>query len=232
VTGGSRGLGLALVTALVSRGWRVVLDARDPARLARAVDGLPRPNFVTAVPGDIRDAAHRARLIEATEAAAPGSGGGLDLLVHNASTLGSAPLRPLADQPLDDFEKLLAVHVTAPLALTRSALPLLHRRSGRLISISSDAAVEAYEGWGAYGAAKAALDHLTAVLAVENPGVTACSFDPGDMQTELAAVAFSGDDLTSRPDPATVVPALLRLVDEPLPSGRYTVDDLQLAVSA
>src|SRR4051812_21231090 len=230
VTGGSRGLGLALVTELVSRGWRVVTDGRDPARLAHAVDGLPRPNFVTAVPGDVRDPAHRRRLIEATEAAAAaavGPAGGLDLLVHNASTLGTVPLPPLVEQPLDDFERVLAVHTVAPLALTQAAMPLLRRRSGRLISISSDAAVEAYEGWGAYGAAKAALDHLTAVLAVENPDVPASSFDPGDMNTELAALAFSGDELTSRPDPATVVPALLRLIDEPLPSGRYTADDLR-----
>ncbi len=232
VTGGSRGLGLALVTELVSRGWRVVTDGRDPARLARAVDGLPRPHFVTAVPGDIRDPAHRRRLIEATEAAAAGSAGGLDLLVHNASTLGTIPLPALAEQPLDDLEEVLAVHTLAPLALTQAALPLLRRRSGRLISISSDAAVEAYEGWGAYGAAKAALDQLTAVLAVENPGIVASSFDPGDMNTDLAALAFQGDELASRPDPATVVPALLRLVDEPLPAGRYTVDDLRVAVPA
>src|SRR3954454_2334577 len=96
VTGGSRGLGLALVTELVSRGWRVVTDGRDPARLAHAVDGLPRPNFVTAVPRDGGDPAHRRRLIQATEAAAAaGSTGGLDLLVHNASTLGTIPLPPL-----------------------------------------------------------------------------------------------------------------------------------------
>src|SRR3954451_24776955 len=216
ITGGSRGLGLALVTELVSRGWRVVTDGRDPARLAQAVDGLPRPNFITAVPGDVRDPAHRRRLIEAVEAAAAGSGGGLDLLVHNASTLGAVPLPPLVEQPLDDFERVLAVHTVAPLALTQAAMPLLRRRSGRLISISSDAAVEAYEGWGAYGAAKAALVHLTAVLAVENPDVAVSSFDPGDMNTDMAALAFAGDELTSRPDPATVVPALLRLIDEDL----------------
>src|SRR3954451_10239912 len=220
VTGGSRGLGLALVTEFVSRGWRIVTDGRDPARLAHAVDGLPRPNFVTAVPGDVRDPAHRRQLIQATEtaaaAAAGGSAGGLDLLVHNASTLGTIPLPPLVEQRLDDFERALAVHTVAPLALTQAAMPLLRRRSGRLISISSDAAVEAYEGWGAYGAAKAALVHLTAVLAVENPDVAVSSFDPGDMNTDMAALAFAGDELTSRPDPATVVPALLRLIDEDL----------------
>src|SRR4051812_16452274 len=143
VTGGSRGLGLALVTQLVSRGWCVVTDGRDATRLARAGDGLPRPGLVTAVPGDVRDPVHRARLIEAVRAAAPGAAAGPDLLVHTATPLGAVvPLPPLAEQPLDEVEEILAVHTIAPLALTQAALPLLRHRSGRIISISSDAAGE------------------------------------------------------------------------------------------
>jgi NAD(P)-dependent dehydrogenase (short-subunit alcohol dehydrogenase family) len=225
ITGGSKGLGFALTAALAERGWQVVLDGRDPVRLASALDALPSRRSVTAVPGDVGDPGHRDRLIEAVTAA----GGGLDLLVHNASSLGAVPLPHLADYPLDVLADVFLVNAFAPLALTQLALPLLRRRHGMIISISSDAAVEAYPGWGGYGAAKAALDQLTAVLAVELPELTVNSFDPGDMRTELASLAFSGAEYLERPEPATVVPALLRLIDDVLPSGRYTVTDLRTA---
>jgi NAD(P)-dependent dehydrogenase (short-subunit alcohol dehydrogenase family) len=223
VTGGSKGLGFALVSALVDRGWRVVLDGRDPGRLASSVDALPRGHFATAVPGDVADPAHRARLVEAAAAA-----GGLDLLVHNASTLGPVPLPALAGYPLEALEAVFAVNAFAPLALTQAALPLLRARRGRVVSVSSDAAVEAYEGWGGYGAAKAALDQLTAVLAAELPELSIYSFDPGDMRTDLARLAFSDDEFAERPEPVTVVPALLRLLDDGLPSGRYAATDLRV----
>jgi NAD(P)-dependent dehydrogenase (short-subunit alcohol dehydrogenase family) len=227
VTGGSRGLGAALVAALVAREWRVVLDGRDPARLAELVDSLPSPRFVTAVPGDVADPAHRRRLLQAATAA-----GGLDLLVNNASTLGQVPLPPLAEYRLDELETVLAVNTIAPLALVQSALPLLRARGGRIIDVSSDAAVEAYPGWGGYGAAKAALDQLTAVLAVENPDLGVYAFDPGDMRTDLARLAFDAAEFSERPEPSTVVPALLRLIDGTLPSGRYSVGDLRTAAAA
>jgi NAD(P)-dependent dehydrogenase (short-subunit alcohol dehydrogenase family) len=221
ITGGSRGLGAALVHALVARGWHVVLDGRDPARLAQSVDALPSPRLVTAVSGDVADPAHRARLLDAVAAA-----GGLDLLVNNASSLGQLPLPPLAEYRTGALEAVLTTNAVAPLALAQAALPLLAARGGRLINVSSDAAVEAYPGWGGYGAAKAALDQLTAVLAAENPHVSIYAFDPGDMRTELARQAFPAAEYAERPEPATVVPPLLRLVDEAFPSGRYSVSDL------
>ena len=216
VTGGSRGLGRALVAALVTRRWRVVIDGRDSQRLAEAVDALPSPRGVTAVAGNVADIEHRRRLVAAVEEL-----GGLDLLVNNASVLGPSPQPRLAAYPLDQLERVFAVNTVAPLALVQALLPALARRHGRIVNISSDAAVEAYPGWGGYGAAKAALDQLTAVLAVEHPDLRVYAVDPGDMATDLQQQAFPGEDITDRADPAAVVPALLRLVEGDLPSGRY-----------
>ena len=221
VTGASMGLGLALAAALSARGWHLVVDARDANRLTAAVASLPAPRSVTAVPGDVADAAHRRDL-----AAAVGAAGGLDLLVNNASILGPSPQPRLAAYPLDTLERVYAVNTLAPLALVQLLLPHLERRGGRIVDVSSDAAVEAYEGWGGYGSAKAALDHLTAVLAVEEPGLRIYAFDPGDMATDLQQQAFPGEDVSDRASPQSVVPALLRLVDGDLPSGRYRAADL------
>ncbi len=219
VTGASRGLGLALTRALVLRGWHVVVDARDGARLAAAVAGLPDPTAVTAIPGDVVDDDHRADLAAAVS-------GGLDLLVNNASVLGPSPLPPLAEHPLPELLEVFEVNALAPLALVQLVLPALRARGGRIVDVSSDAAVEAYAGWGAYGAAKAALDHATAVLAVEHPELRVHAFDPGDMDTELHRLAEPGEDLSHLPSPESVVPALLRLLEEDLPSGRYRAADL------
>ncbi len=218
VTGASRGLGRALATALAARGWRLVLDARDGDRLAAAVAALPSPGpatgQVTALAGDVADPAHRAALADAV-------GDRLDLLVHNASDLGPSPLLPLADLPLDAFTRVLQVNVVAPLGLTQLLLPALTRAGGGVLAISSDAAVEAYPGWGGYGSSKAALDQLTAVLAAEHPDLRVWAVDPGDMATDMQQAAFPGEDVSDRPAPETVVPALLRLVAERLPSGRH-----------
>ncbi len=221
VTGASRGLGLALTRSLVVRGWHVVVDARDGDRLARAVAGLPDPSAVTAIAGDVVDDAHRAAL-----AAAVQERGGLDLLVNNASVLGPSPLPPLSRHPLPDLLEVFEVNALAPLALVQLVLPALQARGGCVVGVSSDAAVEAYAGWGAYGAAKAALDHASAVLAVEHPELRVHAFDPGDMDTELHRLAEPGEDLSHLPSPDSVVPALLRLLDEDLPSGRYRAADL------
>jgi NAD(P)-dependent dehydrogenase (short-subunit alcohol dehydrogenase family) len=217
VTGASRGLGLALTTALVERGWHVVVDARDADRLASAVAGMP----VTAVPGDVADPEHRRRLAGAVAGA-----GGLDLLVNNASVLGPSPQPCLADYPLAELERVYAVNTVAPLALIQALLPQVRERTGRIVNISSDAAVQAYEGWGGYGSSKAALDQLTAVLAVEHPGLRVYSVDPGDMATDLQRQASPGQDLGGLPSPESVVPALLRLVEGDLPSGRYVAGEL------
>jgi NAD(P)-dependent dehydrogenase (short-subunit alcohol dehydrogenase family) len=221
VTGASRGLGNALTTDLVRRGWRVIIDARDAARLAEAVGGTPKGQPITAVPGDVADTAHRLALAEAVAEA-----GGLDLLVNNASVLGPSPQPRLAAYPIDVLEHVYAVNTVAPLALLQLLLPFLEPRNGRVVNVSSDAAVEAYAGWGGYGSAKAALDHLSAVLAVELPHLRLYAFDPGDMATDLQQQAFPGEDITDRASPESVVPALLRLVDGDLPSGRYRAAEL------
>ncbi|WP_138758896.1 SDR family NAD(P)-dependent oxidoreductase [Modestobacter altitudinis] len=219
VTGASRGLGLALATALNAEGWQLVLDARGGDRLTAAVAGLPFPDLVTALPGDVADPTHRAALAAAVPP-------GLDLLVANASDLGPSPLPALADLPLDAFQRVLAVNTVAPLALLQLLLPALRRAGGRVLQVSSDAAVEAYAGWGGYGASKAALDQLSRVLAVEEPGLRVYAVDPGDMATEMHQAAFPGEDVGDRPAPESVVPALLRLVSGELPSGRYRAAEL------
>jgi NAD(P)-dependent dehydrogenase (short-subunit alcohol dehydrogenase family) len=235
VTGASQGLGLALARALTDAGWRLVVDARHPDALRSAVAGLGASeredgsaadapttrDRVTAIPGDVADPAHRADL-----AAAIATAGRLDLLVHNASTLGPSPLPPLAEHPIDELENVYTVNVIAPLALTQLLLDQLRASHGALIAVSSDAAVEAYPGWGGYGSSKAALDQLMAVLAAENPDLRIYSVDPGDMNTAMHQRAFPGEDISDRPSPDTVVPALLRLVRQERPSGRYRAVDL------
>jgi NAD(P)-dependent dehydrogenase (short-subunit alcohol dehydrogenase family) len=218
VTGASQGLGLALTRALAARGWRVVVDARDAVRLRDAVAGL---DGVVPVVGDVTDPAHRAALAEAVE-----HEGRLDLLVNNASTLGTSPLPHLADHPIDALERVFAVNAIAPIALLQHMLPDLRRSRGRVVNISSDAGVEAYEGWGGYGAAKAALDHASAVLAVENPDLHVYAVDPGDMRTAMHQAAFPGEDIGDRPVPERIVPAILGLVEGDEPSGRYRAADL------
>lgn len=208
LTGASRGLGLALARALDLRGWQLVLDARDPARLRDATASLRGGPHVV-LPGDVTDAGHR------TELAAAAAGlGGADLVVNNASTLGASPLPRLAELDPDALRTVLETNLVAPLALVRELLPQLREHGGLVLNISSDAAVEAYEGWGGYGASKAALDHASAVLAAEEPRLRVRAVDPGDLRTEMHQAAFPGEDISDRPLPETVVPALLRLVDD------------------
>ncbi|CAM3848484.1 SDR family oxidoreductase [Kibdelosporangium persicum] len=210
VTGASKGFGRALTHALSARGWQLVVDARGAEALKAAGFG----SNVTVIPGDVTDPAHREALV--------GSVSRLDLLVNNASALGPSPLPRLADYPLGDFVDLYETNVVAPLALTQLALPSLTTVDGTIVNVSSDAAVEAYEGWGGYGSSKAALDRLSAVLAVEHPSLRVYAFDPGDMRTDMHQAAFPGEDISDRPEPSAVVPSLLRLLDERPPSGRYT----------
>jgi len=219
ITGASRGLGRALATALSDRGWHLVVDARDAGRLGATVEALPHPERVTAIPGDVADPRHRAALAEAV-------GPRLDLLVNNASDLGPSPLPSLAELRAEDLLRVFGVNVVAPLALVQSVLPALREARGAVMDISSDAAVEAYAGWGGYGASKAALDQLTAVLAVEHPDLRIYAVDPGDMATDMHQAAFPGEDISDRPAPETVVPSLLALLDGNLPSGRYRAAEL------
>jgi NAD(P)-dependent dehydrogenase (short-subunit alcohol dehydrogenase family) len=222
ITGASRGLGRAIARSLNERGWSMVIDARGADDLAAVAAELPN---VRAVAGDVTDSWHRAALADAVE-----SFGGLHLLVNNASQLGPSPLPQLADYPLSDFAEVYRVNVTAPLALIQQVLPSLLANGGTVVNISSDAAVEAYPGWGGYGSAKAALDQLTAILAAEQPTLRAYAFDPGDMRTEMHQRAFPGEDISDRPEPESVVPSFLRLLEERPPSGRYRASDLTAPV--
>lgn len=223
VTGASRGLGRALAGELAARGWDLVLSARgeraleETARSARAA-GVR----VSALAGDVSSPEHRAALVGAA-----GELGGLDLLVNNAGVLGAEPLVPLAVHSLDGLREAFEVNVVGPLGLIQEGLPLLRAaEAGAVLNISSDAAVVAYETWGAYGATKAAGDLMSGVLAVEEPGLRVWWADPGSMRTRMMAAAEPEEDLTGMATPEEVAPLLLRLVAERLPSGRYTADRL------
>ena len=218
VTGASRGLGLALTRALAGRGWRLVVDARDGDALEQAVGGL---DGVVALAGDVADPEHRLRLVEA-------AGAPLDLLVNNASLLGPSPLPELGSYPLDELRRLYEANVFAPLALTQLALPRFGE-GARVLNVTSDAAVEPYEGWGGYGSSKAALAQITAILGAENSGLRVYAVDPGDMRTQMQQDAFPGEDISDRPPPEVAVPGLLALIEGELPSGLYRARELVAA---
>ena len=222
ITGGSKGFGLALAESLVADGWSVVIDGRNPDALDEAVTRLrdvSNGQAVRGILGDVADPNHRDELARAV-------GDDLDLLVNNASTLGPSPQPNLADYPLDDYRRVVDVNVVAPLALIQKVLPVLRRRRGTLVDITSDAGVEGYAGWGGYGSSKAALEQLSNVLAAEEVDVHVYWFDPGDMRTEMHQAAFPGEDISDRPLPDTVVPALRRLLSTTPASGRYRAADL------
>ena len=213
ITGASRGLGLALARSLAERGWALVLDARDPEDLERAVAELDRLTAVVAIAGDVSDPDHRRELIAA-------AGDRIDVLVNNASVLGPSPQPALAHYPLDELERVYRVNVLAPLALVQLALPRFVD-GARILNVTSDAAIEPYEGWGGYGSSKAALDQVTAILAVEHPELRVYAVDPGDMRTRMHQEAFPGEDISDRPEPETSVPGLVALIEGEHPSGRY-----------
>ncbi|OXY99477.1 SDR family NAD(P)-dependent oxidoreductase [Streptomyces diastatochromogenes] len=227
ITGASKGLGRALAEALAARGWDLVLDARGAGPLEEAAQALAgHGTRVEALPGDVTDAGHRAELVAAARKL-----GGVDLVVNNAGILGAEPLVPLGSQPLDGFRAALETNVVAPLALLQEALPLLREGpAGAVINVSSDAAVEAYRTWGAYGATKAAVDQLSAVLAVEEPGLRVWWVDPGGMRTDMLAAAEPDEDLSGTPTPEEIAPAFLRLLDRRPASSRYTAAALREAL--
>jgi NAD(P)-dependent dehydrogenase (short-subunit alcohol dehydrogenase family) len=216
ITGGSRGLGRALTRALHDLGWQVVVDGRDPGALARLRAEVG--DDVVTVAGDVTDPDHRRALVEA-------AGGPVDVLVNNASAIGPSPLVALADYPLDEWRRVYEVNVVAPLALIQAVLPAL-APGGRIVNVTSDAAVEGYETWGGYGSAKAALEQLGRVLAAEHPAIAVYTADPGDMRTDLHQAAFPGEDISDRPPPEESVPGMLALVLGDLPSGRYVAREL------
>lgn len=220
ITGASRGLGLALASSLADDGWALVLDARHPADLAAATAPLAATTSVIAVAGDITDEGHRADL-----AVAAGSLGGIDLVVLNAGTLGPSPLPPLARMPLGDLRTTLETNLVAQLGVVQVLLPHL-RPGAAVVAVTSDAAVEPYEGWGAYAAAKAGFEQLAAVLGAERPDLRVLRVDPGDMRTQMHQDAFPGEDISDRPLPEDSVPGLRRLIEGDLPSGRYRVAEV------
>jgi NAD(P)-dependent dehydrogenase (short-subunit alcohol dehydrogenase family) len=243
ITGASRGLGLATARALMRQGWSVVADARRAEQLQAAAGGMDAtagldgtagldaaaglaPGRFVTVPGDVTDPGHRAELVAAARRI-----GTIALLMNNASRLGPSPQPGLAAYPQPDLAAVYAVNVLAPVALTQLVIADLLSAGGTVVNVSSDAAVEAYAGWGGYGSSKAALDQVSAILGVEHPSLRVYAFDPGDMRTELHQQAFPGEDISDRPEPDTIAPAVLRLLAERPPSGRYRAADLLAAVS-
>jgi NAD(P)-dependent dehydrogenase (short-subunit alcohol dehydrogenase family) len=218
ITGASRGLGLALARALAQRGWALIIDARGTVELARVARELGSVTEVAAIPGDVADDWHRGALVEA-------AGDEIDLLVNNASVLGPSPQPALARYPLDELERVYRVNVLAPVALAQLVVARMPD-GGCIINVTSDAAVEPYQGWGGYGSSKAALEQVTAILAAEQPALRVYAVDPGDMRTRMHQEAFPGEDISDRPLPEESVPGLLALVEGALPSGRYRARDL------
>ena len=221
ITGASRGLGLALARELAQRQWALVLNARGAADLERAARELGAITEVVAVAGDVADPAHRMAVVHA-------AGQKIDLLVNNASVLGPSPQPALAQYPLEVLEHVYAVNVLAPLGLAQLVLPRLPD-GGAIVNVTSDAAVEPYEGWGGYGSSKAALEQLSAILAAEQPSVRVYTVDPGDMRTRMHQEAFPGEDISDRPLPEESVPGLLALIEGDHPSGRYRARELAVA---
>lgn len=223
ITGASRGLGRALASALAAQGWRLLITARGAEALEAVRADLAQHTTVVALAGDVADPTHRRALAEAAAQL-----GGLDALINNASLLGPSPQPPLLDYPLDMFEQVLRVNLIAPLGLVQAMREHL-RPNARIVNISSDAAVEAYEGWGGYGSSKAALEHLSAILAAEQPDWRVYWVDPGDMNTQMHQEAFPGEDISDRPPPEASVPGLLDLLHGEWPSGRYQARAMPVA---
>jgi len=221
ITGASQGLGRALASGLADRGWTLVLDARRADRLEQAATDLGVRTKVVAIAGDVTQPDHRERLVAAVHEL-----GRLDLLVNNASTLGASPLPSLAAIDLEVFRRTYEVNVVAPLALTQLLVTTLDASHGTVLNITSDAGVEPYPDWGGYGSSKAALEHLSAILAVEQPGIRVLVTDPGDLRTEMHQDAFPGEDISDRPLPETIVPALVDLIESDQVGGRYRVPEL------
>ncbi|HUP86475.1 MAG TPA: SDR family oxidoreductase [Acidimicrobiales bacterium] len=222
ITGASRGLGAALARRLAEDGWTLVLDARGDAALRAVGDELAGAGHdVRTAIGDVSDPAHRQALLDL-------AGGHLDALVNNASLLGPSPQPALADYPAEELRRVYDVNVIAPLALAASALPHLRASKGCVVNITSDAGVEAYEGWGGYGSSKAALEHASRILAAEEEpnGVAVYVVDPGDMRTQMHQEAFPGEDISDRPPPEVSVPGLVTLLRERPPSGRYVAREV------
>lgn len=223
ITGSSRGLGLALARQLAQKEWGVIIDARHPKALEQVRAELAERTKVIAIPGDVTDESHREALAKAAKTL-----GGLDALVNNASFLGPSPQPSLLNYPLDVLEQVYRTNVIAPLALIQ-ALYATFRPNACVLNITSDAGVEAYSGWGGYGSSKAALEHLSHILAEENPSLRVYWVDPGDMRTQMQQEAFPDEDISDRPLPEESVPGLITLIEGERASGRYQTRELAVS---
>lgn len=204
ITGASKGLGFTLASFLVAQGFKVIITARGAGPLDRGAQKLrDQGGTVKAVAGDVTDPTHREELAEVVREA-----GRLDLLVNNASSLGPLPMPHLADYPLDGLRRAFEVNTVAPLAIVQVMRPFLLESQGLVINLSSDAAGGGYEGWGGYGASKAALDLISLTLAneLQEEGIAVVSVDPGDMRTDMQQDAFPGEDISDRNRPEQTIP--------------------------
>lgn len=220
ITGASRGLGLALARGLAARSWNLILTARDPGRLRSARDELAAVTHVAAIAGDVTDPGHRKQL-----AVLARGHSGLDALINNAGILGPSPQPGLLDYPLESLIEVYLANVVAPVGVIQALRSEL-KEGARIINVTSDAGVTPYAGWGGYGSSKAALEQLSAILAVENPELRVYWVDPGDMRTDMHQAAFPGEDISDRPLPDARVPGFVALLEGDLPSGRYVAADL------
>jgi len=229
ITGASKGLGLEIARLYADRGARLVIAARGAEALQRTAAELRRKTELVTLAADVSEEAER--LVEV----GLDRFGRIDVLVNNASELGPSPMPELDSLPWHEMERILRVNVLAPLHLTQLVLPQMRARgTGVIINVTSDAGVEAYAGWGGYGASKAALEHMSRVLAaeLEGSGIRVYVVDPGDMNTETHRLAEPGVDLSDLPGPELSAPAFVTLVEnESAAFGRYQVQTMALAGS-
>ena len=219
ITGGSKGLGRALAFALGKEGYKLAIIARNPEELASTATELLNAGIEAhAIPGDLGNPSDALRIA----ALAHQHLGHIDLLIHNASTLGPLPMPALADLDTEDFLQVLQVNLLGPHRLTRAVGgTMLLRGSGTILHISSDAATSPYKGWGAYSAAKIALDHMGRIWAEETKGsgLRFLSIDPGEMNTQMHADAVPEADPTALADPSEVASQIAVLLASQIPSG-------------
>jgi NAD(P)-dependent dehydrogenase (short-subunit alcohol dehydrogenase family) len=224
VTGASSGLGLAVAELLARRGAKLVIAARGEAPLREAAARLREHTHVLAIAADVSEDAER------IVAEGLSRFGRIDALINNASELGPSPMPALDSLDWESFERILRVNAIAPLHLIQLLLPEMRERGeGTIVNISSDAGVNAYPGWGGYGASKAALEHLSRTLSAElvDTGIRVLVVDPGDMNTTMHQLAEPGVDLSEMPHPRAVAPAIVALLEDDAPAGRYQAQELE-----
>jgi NAD(P)-dependent dehydrogenase (short-subunit alcohol dehydrogenase family) len=225
ISGSSQGLGFQIARLYAERGIDLILTARSPERLEAARQELSKRTRVVALPGDVVDAEHVARLVSnGLDAFGP-----IDVLINNASELGPSPMPELRLLDPNSFARILDVNLIAPLRLIQHVLPAMRaRREGLIVNVTSDAGVQAYPTWGGYGASKAGLEHLSRVLAseLEGTGVRVYVVDPGDMDTVMHHAAEPGEDLSHLPTPDRIAPAFVQLLEETAPFGRFEAQQM------